>query len=731
MEHVDSGDNSMVVMITSTKNTTGMISMPNSSFNQNFEVFPDVVQLITLPRNAETIGSEQISNNAIHITSNDPISVYMHQYHGFRSEATIVLPTPTLSTAYYVMSYTGIDAFSATGESEFIIVGIEDETTIEFTVSDDTQRGMASGESKTITINKGQTYQVRARSSLDDLSGSYISGDKTFNVFAGSSWSAVPRFCGTFDNLLEQMNPVDTWGSRYVTIPTQSNTEDVFRILAGADQTEITVTDLDGIIDSYTLSKGEYVEYRKSISTYIEGSKPVMVAQYLTGRDCTSNSEGDPSMVILNSVEQIKDTITLYNSPFQNIRQSYISIIGRTADVDNVTFDGATIATTGASWTPIGLGGEFSYVVLQVSTGSHTIISQGCGVIASAFGLGDAESYAYAGGASFNRINVSPIPDGECVGVPVTFDSGLPSERYNVSWDVGHDGFSTTDHQFEYMYPEVESTYEVRLIIEDLCFAETDMQDKEIIISFQEEVNVGPDIPSICEGQTLTLEAFDLVDASFQWSGPQDYLADVQVAMIENITPDISGQYDVIGIIAGCKTEVKSINIEVKPRPIPILGQDSVICETDNKPTVISPGIFEVYNWSDGSQSSSIDVYLSGTYEVTITDEYDCMASDILILTPQCPTAIYMPTAFSPNDDGVNDEFRIDGFDIISLEFLIYDRWGNGVFQSTSFSTSWDGNYRGQPASEGLYSWVLDYEGYNEKGNIINERMSGVIQLMR
>lgn len=731
MQHVDQGDNTMVVMITSTVYTTGTVSMPRSTFSQDFEVFPNVVQLITVPSSAETRGSEQINDNALHVSSQNPISVYIHQYHGFRSEATIVLPTPALSNQYYVMSYTGIDAFNASGESEFIIVGIEDETTIDFTVSDHTQRGMEPGESKTITINRGQTYQVRARNSTDDLSGTFISGDKTFNVFSGASWSGVPRFCGTFDNLLEQMNPVDTWGSRYVTIPTQDNTRDVFRLLAATDQTTITVTDLSGVVDTYTVDRGEYVEYQKSTSTFIEADQPIMVAQYLTGRDCTANSEGDPSMVILNSVEQIKDTITLYNSSFQNISQNYISIIGKTNDTDNVSFDGSSIMDLGSSWTPIGLNQEFSYTVLRVGTGSHTIISQGCGVIASAFGLGDAESYAYAGGASFNKINASPIPDGECVGIPVSFDSGLPPARYNITWDVGHAGFSTGEHQFEYMYPEIEADYAVSVIIEDLCFDETEMQEKIIKISFQQEVDVAPDIPVICEGETLMLEAFDLANASFLWTGPEEYRSVEQVSSIENITPALSGEYQLVGTVFGCKTKAKSISVGIKPRPMPDLGQDSVICENDIDPTKLSAGDYAEYEWSTGSQQPILDVFQAGTYTVTITDEFNCMAADTLILLPQCPTAIYVPTAFSPNDDGTNDLFSVDAFDLISMEFFIYDRWGNIVFESESEDESWDGTYGNLPSAAGIYSWVLSYEGYDEEGQVIEDTVNGMIQLMR
>ena len=728
MEHIDTGDNRMVVMITATKNTTGTVSIPLNNFSQSFSVQANDVVLITMPRMAETIGSERISNNAIHVNSQSPVSVYMHQYHGYRSEATVVLPVSSLSTEYYVMSYTGIDAFFGSGTSEFIIVGIEDETTINYTVTDNTVNGLVKGDSRTITLNRGQTYQIKAPSSRDDLTGSFISGDKVFNVFGGSSWSGVPMNCGTYDNLLEQMNPIDTWGSRYVTIPTQANTYDVFRMLSASDNNDITITNLNGTVQTYTLDEGEFVEYQRNTPTFIEASSPVLVAQYLTGRQCTSNSEGDPSMVILNSVEQIRDTITMYNSRFQDIRQNYISIIGRTDDIDRVTFDGNFITD---SWTAIGLNGEFSFVTLSVGVGSHTIISEGCGVIASAFGLGDAESYAYAGGASFNRINANPIPDGECVGVPIQFQSGLPSGRYNVNWDVGHNGFSSEEHEFEYMYPDEEADYQVRITIEDLCFNETSMQDKEVKITFKQDIAVATHIPAICEGETLQLEVYDLANASYVWKGPMDFQSDDQISIIENIVPEMSGEYKVIGIVFGCKTPEKNITVDIKSTPQPSLGQDSVICERFGIPTIITPGNWNSYVWSDGTRAPSLSILEGGDYNVIVTDEFNCIGMDSISFQPRCPTTFYIPTAFSPNGDSVNDEFRVEGFDVLSMEMVILDKWGSAVFQSNDHENDWDGSFNGMSVSNGTYAWALQFRGYDAEGFEIEETMTGTVQVMR
>ncbi len=102
MEHRDKGANTMVVMITSRVDTKGSIGMPGRNYSQAFAVEANEVTLVQLPSYAETVGSEFINRNAIHISSEADVSVYMHQYFGMRSEASVVLPSRSLGNAYYV-----------------------------------------------------------------------------------------------------------------------------------------------------------------------------------------------------------------------------------------------------------------------------------------------------------------------------------------------------------------------------------------------------------------------------------------------------------------------------------------------------------------------------------------------------------------------------------------------------------------------------------------------------
>ncbi len=364
MEHRDVNINTKVAMITSKYNTSGEVNIPHHNWTQAFSVSANNVTIITLPSYTEVLGSESIDDVGVQITSLQPVSVYIHQYHGFRSEATVVLPVSSLDYEYYIMTYTGITQQSVVFPSEFLIIGSKDETTVSITLSDETAANKPAGTTFYVQINAGETYQVQAKYGSGDLTGSHVIADKKIAVFGGNKWTEVPTACDARDNLLEQMYPVNTWGKKFVTIPNDKVSHDLFRILASENNTTIEV--IGTTSQSYTLDAGRFVEYSKSEATYVTADKPIQIAQFLVGTQCSGYSLGDPSMVLLNSVEQTRDTVTLYNSTFQNITENYINIVAATSDFPFITFDGQTIPGNATIGT-VGQNDEFTFARIRVS----------------------------------------------------------------------------------------------------------------------------------------------------------------------------------------------------------------------------------------------------------------------------------------------------------------------------------------------------------------------------
>jgi gliding motility-associated-like protein len=729
MQHRDVGQNSKAVIITSKHNTAGTIRIPLQSFQQNFTVAANSVTIIQMPVSTENTASEVIEQKGIQVVSDEPVSVYIHQYHAMRSEATLVLPVSSLGQEYYTVTYKGLEDQNTVYPSEFLLVGVEDTTHIMVTVSDVTKAGKTAGTTFPVTLNPGETYQVQAGKGTGDMTGSYITGDKKFSVLAGASWTQVPSGCDFRDNLLEQMLPVSTWGRQFISAPFAHMAYDLFRIIASENNTVVSVKSPTGT-QQYTLNAGQFAEYKQSDPTFISATRPVMVAQFLVGSNCSGYApNGDPSILVLNSIEQIRDTVTLYNSHFEAIVENYINLVMKTVDVPGTLFDGAPVANAGVVQ-PVMANPDYSFAQIKVNEGAHTIISLGCGVIASAYGYGNVESYAYGGGASFKPLSAkSLIPEGGCLHDTLFFDTGLKAPRHSFKWDLG-DGATSTDGAFTHVYNAL-GTYHVTLLLTDNCLNMTDTLMRDLKITLRQAAAVSGDT-AVCTGAEVRLSAKDLAGAVYTWTGPNQFFSPKQYPLLSKVTAAMAGPYQVVGTVSGCASFPATSTLTVYPLPTPYLGRDTVVCPDDNTPLLIlNPGIYSHYIWSDLSTGPVLNVLNGGAYRVQVQDQHGCWGTDSIFIKAQCPSRYYIPNIFSPNDDGVNDQFGVFSDYLIALRLTVYDRWGNRVFEGNTPEARWDGYFHGRPVESGVYTWVARIEGFRKDGSTFVTTESGSVTVVR
>ncbi len=731
LEHIDQGTNSMVAIITSRSNTQGLIEAPALGFSRTFTTIPGETTIIDLPRAAETVGSERVQNNGLRILAQDPISVYIHQYSGMRSEASLVLPVESLGDEYFVMSYDGVSGGFGGGNqgvnpSEFLVLGTQEETMVSIELSADTEGGRSSGQTINVMLDAGQTYQVQGRDAIDDLTGSYIRSDKPVAVFSGNSWTSVPNSCTFRDNLLEQMYAVGTWGKMYVAAPSAHLSFNVYRVIAAEDGTQIEI--ISNTPNTINLNRGAFYEFQlRGEGAYIESNRPILVAQYIPGESCNGHNIGDPSMLLLNSIEQYRDTVTLYNSSFENITQNYINAVIKTEDIDITFLDGELMRDQAIFSGTLGRNDEFTYLTANVGIGAHNLISLGCGVIASSYGYGPIESYAYGGGASFARVNSNPIPEGGCLNDTVFFNTGLNPFQHEFLWDLG-DGSFSTEASFEHFYPELGS-YDLSLIIKNICLGTVDTLYRDFEITLRTAVEAIPDT-MVCEGETVRLGATDVDRAGYIWTGPENYFSEEQFPHFENIPASASGTYAVVGVVSGCATFPAFMDVEVIPTPNPMFDVDTFFCSR-NGSVIFEVGDFIGYEWSDGSSFPVYETDNEGTYWVNVTDDFGCVGSDSINIYDRCPTKLFIPNAFSPNNDGINDRLELFGNDVSKVLFQVFDRWGNLIFESTDLAKLWDGTNNGELAPAGVYVWKIIYDGVAKNRSIEQFQEYGSVTLIR
>jgi gliding motility-associated-like protein len=727
LEHIDVGRNNMVAMITSKFATTGVIEMPLLGWKQSFSVAPNQVTLITLPKTAETVGSEYISSNGILITSEKNVSVYIHQYYNNRSEASVVLPDDALGSDYFAIAYKAFQQGNIVYPSELLIVAVKDDTEIEIILSDQTKGGRKKGESIKVTLSPGQTYQIQTSIGGSDITGTRVLGNKPFALFSGNSWT--PMVCDAKDNLLEQMYPISTWGKEFISVLSAQVILDVFRIIASENNTTVLVQGTK--TDTIKLNQGQFVEYQKGESTYISSNKPIAVAQYNVGGTCGGNPSrlGDPSMVLLNSIEQIRDTVTLYNSSFQQITENYLNVVALSTDISKVTLDGTPLGNIPGVIGTVAGNTKYSFARIKVNAGSHTLISNGCGMSVTAYGYGNAESYAYNGGASFKPINASPLPEGGCLNDSILFDVGLSLPRFSLFWHFGNADSTRMNivrRSFNTLGPQP-----VLLAINDQCLKKLDTIRGNINITIPGTLTV-PGSILICENETLLLMVDDKKSENYQWTGPNNFFSTDKNPSVLKANTTFSGNYSVVGLLDGCPTLPGITKATVKANPKPNLGADALICP--DEPTFnlqLQAGFFSKYLWQDNSSLPYFQVQEEDTYTVGVWDEWGCFGVDTIVLERQCPTKVYAPTAFSPNKDGINDLFFLYGDDILAFDLKIADRWGNIVFKTNNFQEGWNGQYLGIDLDPGIYVWMATIEGYRRNGKTFIETKSGTVALIR
>ncbi len=134
-------------------------------------------------------------------------------------------------------------------------------------------------------------------------------------------------------------------------------------------------------------------------------------------------------------------------------------------------------------------------------------------------------------------------------------------------------------------------------------------------------------------------------------------------------------------------------------------------------------------------QSSPVFSDLSdGTYTITIRDKNRCeLQSEPVSVNKSCPIDVYVPTAFTPNNDGLNDYFQIFSVQTIKINnFSVYNRWGNLVYTGSGFYADeterfWDGWYQGNEANSGVYNYQFEVENEEQQKKIYK----GIITLIR
>jgi gliding motility-associated-like protein len=241
-----------------------------------------------------------------------------------------------------------------------------------------------------------------------------------------------------------------------------------------------------------------------------------------------------------------------------------------------------------------------------------------------------------------------------------------------------------------------------------------------------------PNILPVCEGQPVAISGIAQgthPPLSYLWTYPGGYTTTVEPSF-DSVTKADAGIYTLLVVDAlGC-TDQKSIQLIVYDNPVALFhGIDTM----QVRPEYIleaGPGMVYYY-WNTGETTESIIITEQGWYSVEMINEAGCTGIDSVFMEiiRKC---IDIPNAFTPNGDGLNDIFEAESVcPIVEYEMLIYNRWGELLFESNDIALGWDGKKNGKDCPGDSYVYIVKYIVEKSPGVQEKNVVDGILYLLK
>jgi len=419
---------------------------------------------------------------------------------------------------------------------------------------------------------------------------------------------------------------------------------------------------------------------------------------------------------------QAWDTITLIDPPLLTITSI------NTSPADCNTSDGTvTVSSSGGTgnltynWSNGGTastGADFSAGIFTVTVTD----ANGC-VVTSTTNIGTN------GGVTLTPNSTNPLCNGGVGIAGVTISSGAGNTPYTYSWSTA--AKVVTNATSNTINNVTEGNYVVTVTDGTGCSTVS-----EVTITQPQALNVVISKMNVnCNHQGSAAATLLGGTPGYTYSWSCDSIAKTN-SLVDSITLLAAGNYTLTVTDGNGCTLVNSTFVG---------AAGAGVLTANSTPSTISPGDSAFITTSGGisgwswfpagalacstCQNSKAAPAVTTTYTIVAIDNQSCSDTVLITVTVQplipCESSsIFIPSAFSPNNDGKNDVLYVRGPDCITdFKFTIFDRWGEEVFETTSIANGWNGNYNGKPLNGGVYICYLKVtlssgEIVERKGNL-------------
>jgi gliding motility-associated-like protein len=588
---------------------------------------------------------------------------------------------------------------------------------------------------QTITIH--QTPDVGFSFTNNVCGGTNV--DFTNTGSTGSSWTYSWDFgSGALPATSNNENPV---GINYSTHGTKTITQTISSGYCANTTTQV-LTILEKPIANFASTAPECtgldVDFTNTGST---GGTWTYAWNFGSGATPATSTAENPSGVVYNTAgtklielivtdgscaDTIIQTITIHQTPD-------VSFTSNAPQCANTGVNFTNTGSTGTNWTyswdfgqgalPVSSSNENPVGILYTSAGNKNIV----------FTIADQ----YCNNTVIQSINIHEIPIADagedttiCANRSVQIGSN-PISGFSYSWFPA----STLDDPNianPIASPVANQTQYILTVTNDSTLCQN---FDTILVTMLNPIiaNAGIDV-EICAYDSVQIGAGFIEGQIYSWI-PQHGLSN-PFASNPIASPDSTTKYTlVVTDTAGCDAISDDVVVLVHPLPDAYAGEDDTIMGGTSTQLIGSGGV--QYAWMPPYSLDNPNLFnpiaspdTSTTYILTVTDLFGCINTDTVnIIVYDFKEPFWLPTAFSPNNDGLNDILYVRGGNYESFEFSIFNRYGERIFKSTTVENGWDGRNRetGELMPSGAYVYKVHVKLENGETHTAN----GIVNLIR
>ncbi len=233
-----------------------------------------------------------------------------------------------------------------------------------------------------------------------------------------------------------------------------------------------------------------------------------------------------------------------------------------------------------------------------------------------------------------------------------------------------------------------------------------------------------------CIGDTLILSTNSLANTTYSWTGPNNFTSNQTVVRIPITGTSVAGTYTLVITQGLCSSDPVSTTInltDIAPVPVAAFDATPTIPISASVPLTVSftnlSNNADSYLWDFGDGTTSTQTNPQHTYttkgsftvKLTATNKNVCTNTISLgKLVLRYDVTIFIPNAFTPNSDGINDDFGVKITNLQNYRIQIFNRYGMQLYEAKDILKRWDGTFNGKPVPVGTYYYIITGLTLNE-----------------